>query len=510
MKKPITTPSEAAALIEDGMTLGLCGSGGGLLEADAVFAAIEARFLETGHPRDLTVINGLGLGDAERKRGFNHFAHEGLVKRVICGLWSWSPRMQALVAENKVEAYCFPGGAIQQLMRETGAGRPGLFTHVGLGTFVDPENDGGRCNDITTEELVERIEIDGKPYLRYKPFKIDIGIVRGTSADSVGNISTLQEASDGDAYVVALAAHNSGGKVIAQVRETVSRGAIPPRGVTVPGILVDVIAVDPNQMQTHRSFHEPALCGEERSPEPFPKTGRPFSVRQVIARRAAEELTPNTVVNFGFGIPGGIAAMIAERGESEDYWMTIEQGIHNGAIIDGPIFGAAVNPEVIVSSVQQFDFYSGGGIDTTCLGMGEMDSHGNVNVSHLGGKLVGTGGFIDISQNASKVVFCGTFDAKGGKLEMTDTGVRVTQNGAIHKLVKDVARITFSGPEALRRGQEVVYVTERAVFQLTPDGVELVEIADGIDLDRDILGCMDFKPIVRDPKPMNASLFIRS
>jgi len=499
----------AADLVGDGDTVAMTGSGGGLLEAEAVLAAIEARFLETGHPRDLTFVHALGVGDVEHSTGTNHFAHEGMVRRVIAGHWSWSPRMQDLVAENRIEAYCFPSGVISLLLREIGAGRPGLFTHVGLGTFVDPRRDGGGCNPRSNDSLVELVEFDGRELLRYKPFRVDVGVVRGTFADPDGNISTIQEPVDLDAYAVALAAHNGGGRVIAQVREAVGRHALAPRTVRIPGVLVDAVVVDPNQKQTHRAVYEPAVSGEFRSAQPLKLTAAAAQsgIRRVIARRAAREVTPGAVVNFGFGISASVPNMLAERGDGAGCWLTIEQGIHNGAIIEGPLFGAGVNPDAIVSSLDQFDFYSGRGLDITCLGMGEMDAEGNVNVSHLNGRLIGPGGFIDISQNARKVVFCGTFDTKGSKVEVVDGGLRVLQPGHIRKLVGKVENITFSGAQARRQGQEVVYVTERAVFKLRDGGVELTEIAPGVDLDRDILGAMDFAPIVAAPRIMDPALF---
>jgi len=499
----------AAELVRDGDTVAMTGSGGGLLEAEAVLAAIEARFLETGHPRDLTFVHALGVGDVEHCKGSNHFAHEGMVRRVIAGHWSWSPRMQDLVAENRIEAYCFPSGVISLLLREIGAGRPGLFTHVGLGTFVDPRRDGGRCNARSTDSLVELVEFDGREVLRYKPFRVDVGIVRGTFADPDGNVSTIQEPVDLDNYAVALAARNSGGRVIAQVREAVGRHALAPRTVCIPGVLVDAVTVSPDQMQTHRALYEPAVSGEFRSAQPLKLTAAAAQsgIRQVIARRAAREVTPGAVVNFGFGISASVPNMMAENPEAGRCWLTIEQGIHNGAIIEGPLFGAGVNPDVIVSSLDQFDFYSGQGLDIACLGMGEMDAEGNVNVSHLNGRLIGPGGFIDISQNARKVVFCGTFDTKGGKAEMADGGLRIVQPGRIRKLVRQVENVTFSGAQARRQGQEVVYVTERAVFRLRDDGIELTEIAGGIDLQRDVLGAMDFTPIVAAPRVMDPALF---
>lgn len=509
MSVEFLTPADAALRIEDGATVAITAAGGGLLEPEAVCAAIETRFLETGHPRDLTLVNALGFGNPDHTEGINHFAHEGMLKRAIIGLWSWSPRLQAMAESGVIEAYCLPGGAIMQLMREIGAGRPGLFTHVGLGTFVDPRLGGGKANARTIEDIVELMAIDGREVLRYKPFKVDIGIVRGTYADPRGNISTIQEAADLDVSAVATAAHASRGRVIAQVRERVAAHSLPPRDIRVPGVLVDWVAVDPNQKQTHRARYEPELSGQALAADPRPliNAAPQAGIRQVIARRAAAELVPGQVVNFGFGIPGGIANMLLEAGTLDQYWISVEQGSHNGAVIDGALFGAAVNPETIVSSVKQFDFYSGGGIDVTCLGMGEVDALGNVNVSHLGGRLVGTGGFIDISQNARKVVFCGTFEAKGLKAALAEGKLRIEKAGEARKFVKAVRHMTFSASRARVTGQEVVYVTERAVFRLTAAGLELTEVAPGIDIRRDVLDRMDFAPIVTRPAIMDAGHF---
>lgn len=505
----ILSAKEAAELVRPRDTVAMTGSGGGLLEAGAVLAAIEARFLDAGQPRDLTFVHALGVGDVEHKRGSNHFAHEGMVRRVIAGHWSWSPRMQDLVAENRIEAYCFPSGVISLLLREIGAGRPGLFTHVGLGTFVDPRRDGGRCNERSSDSLVELLEFDGREILRYKPFKVDVGIVRGTFADPDGNISAVQEPADLDNYAVALAAHNSGGRVIAQVREVVGRHSLAPRTVCIPGALVDAVVVVPDQMQTYRAFYEPAVSGEFRTVDPLKLTMAVAhaGARRVIARRAVQELTPNAVANFGFGISASVPNMLAEQGDSGLCWLTIEQGIHNGAIIEGPLFGAGVNPDVILNAIDQFDFYSGRGLDIACLGMGEMDAEGNVNVSHLNGRLVGPGGFIDISQNARKVAFCGTFDTKGSRVEVADGKLRVLQSGRVHKLVREVAKVTFSATQARSQGQEVIYITERAVFRLVEHGVEVTEIAPGVDLQRDILANMDFEPIINAPRTMKPALF---
>ncbi|MDH3663534.1 MAG: acyl CoA:acetate/3-ketoacid CoA transferase [Alphaproteobacteria bacterium] len=499
MDTQFRSAERCAQLVPDGATVAIAGSGGGLIEPDALLQAIEARFLETGHPKGLTVVHALGIG-ARGARGISRLAHHGMVKRVIGGHWTWSPQMQALARDNAIEAFTLPAGAIMLLMREIGAGRPGLFTHVGLGTFADPRNGGGACNARAqeAEPLVELVRFDGEEKLRYRPFKVDVGIIRGSDIDDRGNLSTAREAADIDVAGVALAAHNSGGVVLAQAQTRVARGALPPRSVTVPGVLIDAVLLAPDQPQTHQgpgydaSFYErPPETGAARAPEPLP-TG----IRRVIASRAASELEAGNSVNFGFGIPGGIPALLREQGRLDDVWISVEQGMHNGQLLDGDLFGAARYPDAMVSSLAQFDFYSGGGLDVACLGMAELDRDGHVNVSRLGPDVVGPGGFVDITQNAKKVVFCGSFEAKGLTVDITNKGLAVRQHGQIQKLVERVAEISFSADYARRHGRSVLYVTERAVFRLAEQGIELVEIADGVDLERDVLARMAFKPAV--------------
>ncbi len=496
----------AIASIPEGATVAISGAGGGLLEPESVLQYFERSYLESGRPRGLTLVHALGMGN-RRDTGTNRFAHEGMVRRVIGGHWIWSPRMLRLSQENKIEAYCLPSGAITNLFREIGAKRPGLFTHVGLGTFVDPRLGGGRCNSVTTEELVELMQIDGQDVLRYRPFPIHAAVIRGTFADTLGNVSAVEEPADLDSYSIALAAKNSGGIVIAQVRETVPTGSLRPREVSVPGNLVDYVFVDPDQRQTHQGAYDLALAGLGPREAPALLEGSDDPVRLVVARRGCEELVKGATVNFGFGMSAGVAEHIVRSGQSGDYWFTIEQGIHGGDLLTGDLFGIAANPVAILSASEQFDMYSGGGLDQTFLGLAEMDKAGNVNVSHFGGQISGPGGFIDISQGAHTVTFCGSFDAKGSKVALRDGALSITSHGQITKLVDAVAGITFSGSEAVKRRQAVRYITERAVFELTPDGVELIEYAPGIDLKADVLDRMGFAPIVRHPVLMDSTHF---
>lgn len=493
-------------MIRDGDTVGLVGGGGGLMEASCLFAAVEKRFLETGHPRDLTAVHSLGIGD-RKTRGMNCFAHKGMVRKVIGGHWPWSPRMQEMARDNEIEAYVLPGGCMMQLYREIAAKRPGLLTHVGLDTFVDPRREGGRMNEAAKEELVERILIEGRDYLRYKPFPVNVAIIRGSFADAHGNVSLEQEAANVDIYAVALAAHNCGGKVIVQVRTAVDVGTLPARAVRIPGAIVDAVVVDPEQRMGYEVVYDPVMSGERRGP-PLKHPPQPMNVRQVIARRAAQELIDRAVLNYGFGIPDAVARLVELRGDGERYYQTIEHGTYGGELLDGILFGFARNTSAMIDGPSQFDFYSGGGLDLAFLGFGELDHEGNVNVSKLGGVPVGPGGFIDIAQNARKVVFCGTFDTKGTELEIGDGRLAIARHGSVRKLVREVEQVTFSGAQSQASGQEAIYVTERAVFRLGEQGLVLTDVAPGVDIRRDILERIEFSPAIpAEPKLFSADCF---
>lgn len=487
---------DAIALIRDGDTVAIVGGGGGLMEAAALHAAVERRFKATGHPQNLTLHHSLGVGD-RKTRGVNHFAWEGLVRKVVGGHWVWSPRMQELARLDKIEAYVLPGGVAMQLYREIGAKRPGLFSKVGLGTFVDPRLDGGRMNNAAKDNLAEVMSIGGEEFLLYKTFPVHVALLRGTFADESGNISMAEEAANLDIQAAALAARNSGGKVIVQVREKVKDGTLPAHSILIPGAWVDAVVVVPDQMMTYDTALDPAMAGMERLP-PHPLPEEALSDRQVVARRARAELKDGQVVNFGFGIPDAVAALVAGDVRAGRYTQTIEHGIYGGELLTGHVFGFSRNAHAMIDAPTQFDFYSGGGLDIAFLGFGQIDAAGNVNASKLGGMAVGPGGFIDIAQNARKVVFCGTFDAKGTELAIGDGRLSIVKPGAIRKLVEKVDQITFSGAEALKQGQEVVYVTERATFRLSAAGIELIEIAPGVELQRDILDQMGFVPKITE------------
>lgn len=500
------TADEAVKLIKDNDTVALIGGGGGLVEPTHIFRAVSKRFLATGAPRNLSVVHALGIGD-RKKEGMNHFAHEGLIKRVIGGHWVWSPKMQEMARDEKIEAYVLPSGCVMQLYREIAAKRPGLFTHVGLGTFVDPRHQGGRMNNSAKDSLVEVVTIGGQELLWYKSFPINVAIIRGSFGDADGNISLDQEAANIDIYAAALAAHNSGGIVIAQVRTAVDVNSLPARSVRVPGAIVDAVVVDPAQQMSYDLPYDPLLSGERRGPIVVDPP-EPLNVRSLIARRAYAELREGDVINFGVGIGEGVAKMIAERGEVGRYYQTIEHGTYGGSLLVGTLFGFARSPSAMIDGPSQFDFYSGGGLDTAFLGFGELDQFGDVNVSKLGGLTVGPGGFMDIAQNAKKVVFCGTFDTKNSKVEIGAGHLRILQQGVVKKLVSKVEQITYSGKQAIKLGNEALFVTERAVFRLTGDGVVLSEVAPGVDIQADVLDCMGFRPLIPTaPRVMDDALF---
>ena len=493
--------------LHDGATVAFGGFVGAMVPEE-VNKTIQELYLSTGSPRGLTAIYAAGQGDSG-ERGLNHLGEEGLVSRIIGGHWGLVPRLQKLAMENKVAAYNYPQGVISQLFRDIAAGKPGLVTHVGMKTFVDPELEGGMLNDMAREAgpLVERIEIGGQARLLYKALPIDVAVIRATYADTNGNCTFQREGVSAETLAIAQAAKNSGGKVIVQVEGVVEYGALDTRMVRLPGIYVDavVVAAPENHMQTFGTVYNPSYCGEVRVPV---SSLKPLALdqRKVVARRAAMELVPNAITNLGIGMPEGVAAVAAEEG-LQGMVLTTEAGTIGGIPAGGKDFGVTINPDCILDQPYQFDFYDGGGLDVAFLGLAQADEKGNINVSKFGPKIGGCGGFINITQNAKKVVYCGTFTAGGLKIGVSGGELKILQEGRDKKFLKEVEQVTFSGEYAVEKGQPVLYITERAVFELTPEGVELKEIAPGVDLQKDVLDLMDFAPIVRDVKTMDSRIF---
>ncbi|MBC8023897.1 MAG: acyl CoA:acetate/3-ketoacid CoA transferase [Burkholderiales bacterium] len=506
MKNKIVSAGEAVAIIRDGDTVA-CSGFVGTGTPDELIIALENRFLESGNPRDLTLVFAAAPGDG-KDRGLNRLAHPGLVKRVIGGHWSLVPKLGKLAVEDRIEAYNLPLGVVSHLFREIAGHRAGLLTKVGLRTFVDPRIDGGRINARTTEELVRVMDIDGVEWLFYKTFPITVAFIRGTTADLGGNITMEHEALTLDSLAIATAAKNSGGFVIAQVERVCAPGELKPREVVVPGVMVDcvVVAAAENHHQTYGTVYNPAFAGEYKVALDM-LASMPLDERKVIARRAAFELPMGGVVNLGIGMPEGVAGVANEERVLQHVTLTAEPGVIGGVPQSGLDFGAAVNTEALIHQNQQFDFYDGGGLDMACLGMAECDAEGHVNVSRFGPRLAGAGGFINITQNARRVVFAGTFTAGGLEVEVKDGKLRIVKEGRSRKFVKKVEQITFNGAYAAETGQPVLYVTERCVFRRGPDGMELAEIAPGIDIERDILAQMDFKPVIRHVATMDVRIF---
>ncbi|MCI9480255.1 MAG: acyl CoA:acetate/3-ketoacid CoA transferase [Lachnospiraceae bacterium] len=515
MRKPVfITGREAAEMIRDDCTVATIGMT--LVSAsETILKAIESRFLETGHPSRLTLVHSCGQSD--RDRGIQHFAHEGMLRRIIGGHWGLQPRMMELIADNKILAYNLPQGQFAQLYRSMAGGEPGKITKVGLGTFVDPRQDGGKMNEITKDapDIVDLVQIDGEEYMRYKPIPLDYCIIRGTCVDELGNLTTDEEAMQLEVLPAVLACQKYGGKVIAQAKYKVRSGSLHCKQVTVPGVFIDAVVMCPDPEEDHRQTHsfafDPAYCGNVKTPVSSLEE-LPMSLRKAIGRRALMELKENDILNVGTGIPNDvIGPILAEEGASEEVTITVESGIYGGIPMGGIDFGIAKNQYALLRHDDQFDFYNGAGVDVTFMGAGEMDASGNVNATRLGSTPTGAGGFIDITTNAKHVVFCSSFTAKGLVCSFEGGRLHIRQEGSVIKFVKKVKQISYNGEIARKKGQRMHYVTERAVFELRPEGLTLTEIAPGIDLRTQVLDLMEFEPLVSpDLRLMNPDIFKES
>ncbi|MDR1489367.1 MAG: hypothetical protein LBS65_02615 [Desulfovibrio sp.] len=500
---------EAVSVIKDDdvlVTEAFMGNG----QPEVLYKALEKRFLETKHPAKLTLMHVSGQGNGRASQS-NRLAHDGFLHRVIGAHYNVSPQIMKIIAENKIAAYNFPQGVMAQMMREIAGGKLGVFTHVGLKTFVDPRIEGGKLNEkAKAEDLVSFMTIEGKEQLFFKAVPINVCFLRGTYADEKGNISMDKEPLLLETRSIAQATKNSGGIVIVQVEQKVKAGTIHPKDVVIPGICVDIVVTVP-EIAEHMPEHvavTPSLAGNIRIPESGASLME-FSERKIIGRRGAMLLQPDSVVNLGIGVPEAVAAVANEEGIGKFFTLTMESGQIGGIPQLGERFGTSLNPEAIIQQPEQFDFYDGGGLDIAFLGLAETDQFGNINVSKLPTRVPGCGGFIDITQNTKTVVFMGTFTAKGLEIESGDGTLKIKKEGTVKKFVSKVQQITFSGDYARETGQTIYYMTERAIFELKQDGMHLTEIAPGIDIDKHILPYMDFVPKMTMPvKTMDKRLFV--
>ncbi|MCQ4764142.1 acyl CoA:acetate/3-ketoacid CoA transferase [Cloacibacillus evryensis] len=504
---PKISAEEAALYVKDNDVVAFCGAGGGITEASVLIDALAERYKKTSRPKYLTFWHSTGLGDRADK-GMSPLAQKGLVKRVIGGHWGQSPRLADMADRNEIEAYNLPMGVMTSLVRAAAAGQPGILTHVGLGTFLDPRNQGGKLNDVTKEDLITLTKVEGKEFLLYKSVSPNVAFIRGTTADTEGYITMEDEITFVDNLAVAMATHNNGGKVICQVQKVVKAGSLHPKDVRIPGYLVDALVVVPDQPQLYNAPLNRFMSGDYVEDFAADSFKIPLSERKVIARRALMEITAGDIGNVGVGIADGIGVVAREEGVSDQFTLTVETGPIGGVSAQGIYFGASINMKAVIDMPSQFDFYDGGGLDICFLSFAEVDKHGNVNVHKFNGRAMGTGGFIDICQNAKKVVFCGTLTAGGLKVELNDGIVHIAKEGRFVKFVDYLPEITFNAANAMKNGRQVIYITERCVFHLVDEGIELIEIAPGVDMEKDIFPYIGFKPIVsKNLRTMDERLF---
>ena len=506
----IISAAEAVELMHDGMTLGVSGFGA-FASPDTILDAMGESFRSKGTPRALTIVSGVAPGDfREDGCGLSKIKDEGIIDTLIASHLRMSPAIGRACSENRIAAYTMPLGLYGQLMAAIGGHRPGIITHVGLGTYADPRQEGCRINDRAKEqgrEIVRLMQIDGKDYLFYKAFRIDACILHASYADEDGNISAQSEPIRSDLLELAAAVHNNGGTVIVEVNEIVKAGSLDPKQVLIHKSYVDYI-VRAKKQDNIALEYSPQLTGDIRMPDGQGVAPLPMGFKKVIARRAAMELQPGMLVNLGIGIPASVANVANEEGLSGKLTLSLETGVYGGVPLDGPLFGAAVNPDSISRSSDMFTTYDGGGLDLTVLGCAEIDPCGSVNVSKFSGRCVGPGGFVNISQNTPRVRFAFSFTSGKADIAVEDGRLVIRRDGDGIKFKKALDHITFSGEYAAQTGQDVMFITERAVFRVLDGKLTLTEIAPGVDLERDVLAKMEFRPVIaEDLHEMDARLF---
>lgn len=505
MRKPeVITAEEAVRSIQDDSTLAIIAMTQ-VSASTAILKEIERSFFEEGHPKNLTYLHTCGQASVGKPGGMQYIAHEGLLKRVIGGHWGQSSNMMELITENKIEAFNLPQGQMANMFHSMAMREPGKLSKVGLGTYIDPRIEGGKMNQKAKDsgyDTVAVVEVDGEEYIQYKPIPIDTLLIRGTYADENGNISTKREAMVLEILPAVMATKRWGGQVICQVESIVKNGSIRPKDVVVPGVLVDKVVVCANPHEDHRQtyswYYDPSYSGEVQAPEAALEP-LPNDMRKIISRRAMAELVPDQIINIGTGIPNeNIGPIIAEENLADIVTVTVESGIYGGVPAGTIDFGISRNAQALIAHDRQFELYNGTGIDYTFMGAGELDQYGNVNATKMGPKAPGAGGFIDITATAKNIIFCSTFTGGGLKTSFSEDGIRIEQEGRFQKLVQEVQQISYNGKIALERGQNMLYITERAIFKLTKEGVMLIEVAKGVDIQKDILDQMEFTPLIAE------------
>lgn len=522
MIKNVMDMKDVIELVNDGDEIIFNGFGS-MGFPEEICIELGKKFKNTGHPRDLKYVSGTGQGVWNDTDMIEHISSEGMVSQYITSHFVPNRKILQLVIDNKVEGYNMPLGVISHLMRATASRKPGILTKVGLGTFMDPRHGGGKMNKLSQKELIRVMEIDGEEYLFYKSFTANCAILKGTSADINGNITLEKECMSVDAYESAMAAKANGGKVIVQVERLLTTKAKRTE-VVIPNILVDAIVVCPEQAQSFIEKYNPSLSGEWEVPEDrveaevarvnelnsalSSNSKVRSAAHKIIARRASMELEDGFVINLGIGIPELVPDAAKMMNQVNDLVYTIESGLIGGSSVGGLCFGASINAEIMQGLGKQFDLYDGGRLDATFVGTLQVDQYGHTNVGKSGDTIVGVGGYLNLVNASKRVIFCFPFTRGGARLSISDGQLKIDQEGRVHKFVKDVDQISFNGQIGATTDQKIVYVTERCVFELDTEGLILTEIAPGIDLEKDILDQMDFKPVIsKELKLMATSIF---